>query len=119
MYLKQFSAAEARKLRECFPRGKVGTLLRLESRKRIKGALLPLSYLKHSAVLGLKANQASQTHKVKKSTTGSQIGNVVVFTSQEAQDLVAKGQLPSTQREHMLGPFDEPPLPNSWWTGIP
>ena len=121
IYLKKFSAAEARKLRDCFSRGKVAQLLRREAKRRIKGACLPFSYLRRTVKLGLTGNKATQVSTKKKETAVAEIqtDEVIVLSKEEFKELKDSGRVkeleaspvprkPSLQQAIEIGFADQP-----------
>ena len=121
VYLKKFSAAEARKLRDCFSRGKVAQLLRREAKRRIKGACLPFSYLRRTVKLGLTGNKATQVSVKKKEfvSAGAQTDDVVILSKEEFQEFKDSGSIkeleasplprkPSLQQSIQIGFTDQP-----------
>ena len=97
VFLKQFSAAEARKLRDCFSRGKTASMLRKEARKHIQGATMPFSAMKYSAKVRISANKAVQvsTKKPDVADFECQTDSVVVITPEELKHLEAAAQSPA------------------------
>ena len=87
VYLRIMEEEEAKKIRECFSRGKSASLLRKESNKRIKeGGSLPFAYSTPSAIAGVSVNKQVQTYQ-SVAMAGTQTDHVVVLTSGEAQQL--------------------------------
>ena len=122
VFLKQFSAAEARKLRDCFSRGNTASMLRKEARKRIQGASMPFSAMKYSAKVGISANKAVQVSNQAPVVADfeCQTDPVVVITPEEFQHLetavqsssgpaeVAIPENPSLQEKLLIGFAEEP-----------
>ena len=87
VYLRIMEEEEAKKIRECFSRGKSAPLLRKETNKRIKeGGSLPFLYWTPSAVAGVTDNKQVQTYP-SVAVAGTQMDHVVVLTSGEAKQL--------------------------------
>ena len=87
-FLKKFAAAEAKRQKDCTSRTQTASKFRRAAQRRIKGAVLPWSYLNHAKIkLGVNDNKLVQTDPLPSKEMSTQTDEVITFSPEEFKKL--------------------------------